>query len=347
MAEFFLILGVIVIYFTPLLVAAWVRHPKLAYIGGLNAALGVTVVGWAGALIWALRRRRVVAMSYHGDMEVPRSFNTGLFTAAGLVVAVAIIATMGVNRLQVHKTAQAAQALYVSDAVVVPQWHHAVVDGVDTASLTSSNSLTQPAPYKGGPVTLSITHGPDGAVVKLDTDAEMVCSFAPTASSVQVSFDNGPDQTFACAPAPAGASKLLFDGDHSTAYLADPVAFLARLKGVRHIAITAAFTGVGEPTPLEYDLPPEAPLATTAASTQTAAKPASGPASGPASDIAAPAATLAAAAVVPVAAGATDDPASDDAPRGRHRRHHARHGEATYVDGVSGHDRRRHHHRRA
>ena len=99
MAEFFLILGVIVIYFAPLLVAAWMRHPKLAYIGGLNAALGVTVVGWAGALVWALRRRRVVAMSYHGDMEVPRSFNTGLFAAAGLVVAVALIATMGLNRL--------------------------------------------------------------------------------------------------------------------------------------------------------------------------------------------------------------------------------------------------------
>ena len=342
MAEFFLILGVIVIYFAPLLIAAWVRHPKLAYIGGVNAAFGVTVVGWAGALIWALRRRRVVAMSYHGDMEVPRSFNTGLFAAAGLVVAVALIATMGINRLQDHRTAQAASALYVTDAVVVPQWRHAAVDGIDTASLQSSNSLTQPAPYKGGPVTLSVTRGPDGAVVKLDTDAEMACSFAPTASSVQISFDSGPDQTFACAPAPAGARKLLFDGDHSTAYLADPVAFLARLKGVRHIAITAAFTGVTEPAPLEYDLPPDEPLATTVASTQTAPKPAAA--------VAAPAATLAAAAVVPVAAGATDDPASDDTPHGRHhhRAHHARHGGATtYVDGVPAHEHRRHHHRRA
>jgi hypothetical protein len=338
MAEFFLILGVIVIYFAPLLVAAWVRHPKLAYIGGLNAALGVTIVGWAGALVWALRRRRVVAMSYHGDMEVPRSFNTGLFAVAGLVVAVAIIATMGVNRLQDRRTAQAASALYVSDALVVPQWHHAVVDGVDMASLTSRNSLTQPAPYKGGPVTLSVMRGADGAVVRLDADAEMACSFAPTASSVQISFDSGPDQTFACAPAPAGARKLLFDGDHSTAYLADPVAFLARLKGVRHIAITAAFTGVNEPPPLQYDLPPEAPLAPTEAS---AAKPASA--------VAAPAAALATAAVVPVAAGATDDPASDETPRGRHHHHarHFRHDEATYVDGIPTHGHHRHHHRRA
>jgi len=338
MAEFFLILGVIVIYFAPLLVAAWMRHPKLAYIGGLNAALGVTVVGWAGALVWALRRRRVVAMSYHGDMEVPRSFNTGLFAVAGLVVAIAVIATMGINRLQDRKTSQAAAALYVTDAIVVPQWRHAAADGGDTASLESSNSLTQPAPFKGGPVTLSVTHGPAGAVVKLDTDAEMACSFAPTASSVQVSFDSGPDQTFACAPAPAGARKLLFDGDHSTAYLADPAAFLARLKGVRHIAITAAFTGMTEPAPLEYDVPSEAPLAATVASTQTI----------PAASAAKPAAVLAAEAVLPVAAGAltTDSPATDETIHGRHHRH-ARHREATYVDGVLAHGRReRHHHRR-
>ena len=344
MAEFFLILGVIVIYFAPLLVAAWVRHPKLAYIGGVNAALGVTVVGWAGALIWALRRRRVVAMSYHGDMEVPRSFNTGLFAAAGLVVAVAVVAFMGVNRLQEHKTAQAASALYVTDAIVAPQWHHVVVDGVDTASLASGNSLTQPAPYKGGPVTLSVSRGPDGAIVRLDTDAEMACSFAPTASSLQVSFDSGPDQTFACAPAPAGARKMLFDGDHSTAYLADPTAFLSRLKGVRHIAITAAFTGVTEPAPLEYDLPSDGPLATTVASTQTAAKPAAA--------LAAPATALAAAAVVPVAAAAVV--ATDDTrwcpPHGRHHRRerHARHDKVTYVDGVHVHGRheRRHHRQR-
>ncbi len=340
MAEFFLILGVIVIYFAPLLVAAWVRHPKLAYIGGLNAALGVTVVGWAGALVWALRRRRVVAMSYHGDMEVARSFNTGLFVATGVVVAASLLAFMCVNRLQVHRTSQAAAALYATNAVVVPQWRHATVDGVDTASLASTNSLTQPSPFKGGPVTLSVSRGPDGAIVRFDTDAEMACSFAPTASSLLVSFDSGPAQTFACAPAPTDAHKLLFDGDHSTAYLADPVAFLARLKGVRHIAITAAFTGVSEPAPLQYDLPSDEPLATSVASASVSPK--------PAETAAAPAAALAAAAVVPVAAAAvaaTDDETS----HGRHHRHerHARKSESSYVDGVKAHGRHeRHRHKR-
>lgn len=145
MVEFLLILGAIVIYFAPFLVAAWVRHPKLAYIGGLNAALGVTGIGWLGALVWALRRRKVVAMSYHGDMQVPRSFNTGLLAAAGLIVGVAVVATIGINRLHAPNP-QATATLYATDAAVAPQWRHANAGGADTAGLQSTNSLTPPAP---------------------------------------------------------------------------------------------------------------------------------------------------------------------------------------------------------
>ena len=329
MAEFFLILGAIVIYFTPLLVAAWVRHPRLAYIGGLNAALGVTVVGWIGALIWALKRRKVVAVSYHGDMRVPRSFNTGLLAVAGLMLGVAIVASIGLRRLQAPGS-EAAAPVYATDAMAVaPEWRHASAGGVDTASLQSSNSLTPPAPFKSGPATLSISHGAGGAVVRLDLDGELACSYTPAGNSIQVSFDGGPSQGFACAKAPAGARQMLFDGDHSTAYLADPAAFLARLNGARHVSIDAGFAS-GDLQPMVFDLPPSDPVVTASlAAART------------------PPAAMAAVANVPATAPVAlrDDRAAKDdgAPHRRHERH-ARHGATIYVDGVPGHRGRRHRH---
>ena len=335
MIEFLLILGAMVIYFTPALVAAWVRHPKLAYIGGVNAALGMTVVGWAGALMWALRRRKVIARSYHGDMEVPRSFNVSLLAMCGLVVGVAVVANIAVNRLQFRNSSPSTAPIYVASATTPsqPQWNYTEANGVRTASLPSTNSVAQPAPFKGGPVTLSVVHGADGPVVKLDADSELACSYAPTASSVEISFDNGPGQTFACAPAPAGARKLLFDGDHSTAYLADPVAFLSRLRGVRHISVVSSFANVTEPQSLEYDLPAGDPMAVAAAPIKTAPVPV---ASGEV-------ASAVAAVAVPAAAVADDD--SDHGHRRHHHRRHARRDD-TYVDGVPAHGSHRHHHRR-
>ena len=340
MVEFLLILGAVVIYFAPALVAAWVRHPRLAYISGVNAAFGVTVVGWAGALMWALRRRKVVAMSYHGDMQMPRSFNTNLAAVSALIIGVAIVATVVVNRLQFHSANQATAAVYAAGVTTPqPQWQYADAGDARVATLASLNNLTQPAPFKGGPVVLGVTRGADGAVVKLDTDAELACSYAPTATSIEVSFDGGPAQAFACANAPAGARKLLFDGDHSTAYLADPTTFLAHMKGAHHMTMTASFSGVTEPQSLEYDLPADAPALETA----PAAK--------------APAVAVAAAALaVPAVAVAAASPASaDDADDHAHGRHHKRHGrhtaaandddDATYVDGVPAHKAHAHHRR--
>ncbi len=350
MVEFLLILGAVVIYFTPALVAAWVRHPKLAYISGVNAALGVTGVGWAGALFWALRRRKVVAMSYHGDMQMPRSFNTNLMAVSAFVIGVAIVSTVVVNRLQYRNSPQTSAPVYAADVTSAPQiqWAYATVDGAHTASLASNNSLTQPVPFKGGPVVLSVAGNAAAPVVKLDTDAELACSFAPATSSLQISFDGGPGQVFGCVAAPAGAHRPLFDGSHSTAYLADPAAFLARLKGVRHMTVTAAFTGIPAPQTLEYDLPAEAPVLAPAPAAKAVAA------------VAATAAAVAAASALPKAAGGAkvkhNDPAGDkDHGRQRDHHHNTKAGrDATYVDGVStrksAHDRGhsshrlRHHH---
>ena len=317
MLEFLLILGAIVVYFTPLLVAAWVRHPKLAYIGGLNAALGVTVIGWAGALMWALRRRKVVAVSYHGDMRVARSFNTGLLAACGLVIGVAAIVTIGVGRLQYRDpSSQAAAVSYVTEAVAAPQaqWHST---GANTISVQSTNSLTEPAPFKGGPATLGISHVAATAV-SLDIDGELACSYAPAANGLNISFDDGPSESFACAPAPAGARQLLFDGDHSTAYLADPAGFLARLKGVHHLTITATFADQSEPQTMEFDLPQTgAAVAAPGTATPVTATPVA------AAAVAAPAAALAAVATVPAVAGGNATAGSEQAVETKHE--HARH----------------------
>jgi hypothetical protein len=259
MIEFFLILGAFTLYFAPLLVAAWLRHPKLAYIGGLNAALGVTVIGWAGAMIWALRRRSAVVRAY-SDAHLPRPLNVGLLAVAGLLVGVAAVATIGVNRLQAGG-AWSVPALFAAAPAIPAQWQYATADGARTASLQSRNRLKEPAPFKGGPATLSLARGADGYVVRLDVDGDMACSYAPTASTVQVSFDGGAPRTFACASAPGDPSKLLFDGAHSTAYFADPVAFLAQLRNARHVRIVGEFAGQAASQAMEFDLPPGDPVA--------------------------------------------------------------------------------------
>ncbi len=346
MVEFLLILSAMVVYFAPTLVAAWVRHPKLAYIAGVNAALGITGIGWAGALYWALRRRRVVTLSYHGDMQVPRSFNTKLAAVVGLVIGVAVIADVAVDRLQARHTAQLSAALYAADvSVPAPKWTVVADKDIRTASLQSSNSLSLPQPFKGGPAVLSIVRNGDGPVVRLDVDGEPACSYAPTATTVDISFDSGPSQAFACAPAPAGARKLLFDGDHSTAYLADPVAFLARLKNARHISINATFARMTDPQAMDFDLPPDDPTADVASRSATVASAAASSASATPADAAAvPAAAQAVVSPSPAVAGAAEDA---PAPAHHHKGHKASESDDTYVDGVPARGRHhgRHHHR--
>ncbi len=339
MVEFFLILGATVIYFTPLLVAAWVRHPQLTYIGGLNAVTGVTGIGWVGALIWALRRRKVIAVSYHGDMRVARSFNTDLLTVSGLLVGVAVIAFIAVNRVQTRGVYESATPLYVAeaDSPAPSQWRHASADGVDTASLDSSNNLTLPPPFKGGQATLGIANDPHGPVVSLDIDGDMACAYVPSASSVLVSFDNGPAQAFACGRSPTDPGKPLFDGTHSTGYIVDSKTFVARLKTARRVTITGDFAGQGGAQAMVFDLPAGGPVLAAASSSAPVVAPAAAIA---AAAVAVPAATAVAAASTPAVAG-------DQAEEGRHahrRRHqrHSAHADETYVDGVPAHHHRRH-----
>lgn len=44
----------LVLYLAPTVVAVDRNHPRRAAIGALNVLLGWTVVGWIGALVWAL-----------------------------------------------------------------------------------------------------------------------------------------------------------------------------------------------------------------------------------------------------------------------------------------------------
>lgn len=45
---------VLVIYFVPLLVAKDRHHPQIVAIGVINVFAGWTLIGWVGALAWAL-----------------------------------------------------------------------------------------------------------------------------------------------------------------------------------------------------------------------------------------------------------------------------------------------------
>lgn len=261
MIEFFLILGALLIYFTPLLIAAWMRHPKVAYIGGLNAALGVTVIGWVGALMWALGLRVSVLRAYQGGLRTPPALNPRLLAVAGLVVGVAAVATIGVYRLQGRTLDFSWLMSSAVPSASSSQWQFTSAGNVNTAVLLSGNKLKQPTPFKSGPATLSVARGPNGYAVKLDADGDMACSFAPTASQVEVGFDDAPPHAFACQPAPDDPGKLLFDGQHSTAYLADPVGFLARLRNARHVRISSDFAGQTAPQVMDFTLPAGDPVA--------------------------------------------------------------------------------------
>ena len=182
---------------------------------------------------------------------MPRTLNTRLLAAVGLgVLGLAVVAAVVVKR---HAGATA-------EAAAPGPWQYATNGNVRSASLQSRNDLKQPAPFKSGPATLDLTRGPDGYAVQLDVDGDMACSYAPTASQIQVSFDGAPPRAFACAPAPDDHGRLLFDGAHSTAYLADPVAFLARVRTARHVRITSDFAGQTAPQMMDFDLPPGDPV---------------------------------------------------------------------------------------
>ena len=182
---------------------------------------------------------------------IPRALNIRILALAGLVAGIAVVAVIGVRRLQAS----------ADDPPPPPQWQYTTAGAVRTASLQSRNILKQPAPFKGGPATLSLARGPDGYVARLDVDGDMACSYAPTASKVEVSFDGAAPQAFACAPAPEDHGALLFDGKHSTAYFADPIAFLARVRNARHVRIEGEFAGQAAPQAMAFDLPPGDPVA--------------------------------------------------------------------------------------
>jgi len=239
---------------------------------------------------------------------MPSVLNTRLLAVAGLLVGVAAVATIGIIRLQGGS----------ADAANSSQWQYASTpDGARTASLESRNRLKAPAPFKGGPATLSLARGPGGYVVRLDIDADMACSYAPTASTVQVTFDGGAPHTFACAPAPDDHSRLLFDGTHSTAYFADPVAFLAQVRNARHVRIVGEFAGQTASQAMEFDLPPGDPVAqvspasvqlaqTSAINAPATNTPAANAPAITAPPVAAPAAAVAAVSPPPKATPATD-----------------------------------------
>ena len=55
-----LIVGAI-IYFLPTIVAVIREHRNVPALAALNALLGWTLIGWAGALVWALLRQEKAA----------------------------------------------------------------------------------------------------------------------------------------------------------------------------------------------------------------------------------------------------------------------------------------------
>ncbi len=351
MLEFLLILSALTLYFAPVLVAAWRRHPKLASIGGLNAALGFTVVGWISALMWALGLRLTLVRS--PSVRVHLS-TLRLLAATGLVVGVAAVATIGVERLEGRSIAlpilPKAAAATAPTTEIPAQWQYTTSSDGRTMRLLSRNRLPLPPPYKSGPAMLDVTRGPEGYAVRLEVDGDMACAYAPTASALMVSFDGAAPRAFACASAPDDPGKLLFDGAHSTAYLADPVGFLARLRNARHISIKSDFAGQPAAQEMAFDLPPGDPVAGIAqAVTQVEQEPAATtPASAAPEDVpiadvvidAPPAAVQDAhprkAAVTPVAARHTsgsDDPHPSHSPAA-----HSRHDDAEafpFYDGYS------------
>jgi len=54
-------LSALFLYFVPTIIAFKNRHPKRVLILILNALLGVTVLGWIGALLWATEKAPVTS----------------------------------------------------------------------------------------------------------------------------------------------------------------------------------------------------------------------------------------------------------------------------------------------
>lgn len=62
------------LYFLPVIEASLRSHPNVAALGALNLLLGWTVIGWVGALVWALARpARAVVVDPAAPAETPQA----------------------------------------------------------------------------------------------------------------------------------------------------------------------------------------------------------------------------------------------------------------------------------
>ena len=54
--EFVVIIALIALYFLPTIIACKQEHKNIPAIAALNILLGWTILGWVGALVWALSK---------------------------------------------------------------------------------------------------------------------------------------------------------------------------------------------------------------------------------------------------------------------------------------------------
>lgn len=69
---FCVVLGVL-LYFLPVILAKNGGHKHTTAIGALNLLLGWTILGWIGALIWALTSPTHTNTSHPSGIRLPRS----------------------------------------------------------------------------------------------------------------------------------------------------------------------------------------------------------------------------------------------------------------------------------
>ncbi len=249
MLVFLIILLCGTLYTVPGLIALARRHSAWQRVWLVDVLFGFTVVGWLWALRDALRRDAVPGhkayyrYSYYGEEtrktrfhlhQLPGTGDVGL--AVGGLAVVALVGTLAWPYLAPKPATAIAAA---AAAVSTPQRWTYSQEGDDRGAVRVSTLMSDDADAAEDriPAALIVRQGPGGVSAAIRIDGQFTCS-AASGGMIAAQFDGGKVESLACARRPDDEPQLTASGE-DTLFIADPEAFVARVRSAHSLVLSA------------------------------------------------------------------------------------------------------------
>lgn len=252
MLVFLIILLTTILYAVPGLIATGRHHSRAWRVWLVDILLGFTVIGWLWSLREALRpdagpRKLFYRYSYYGEETRKARFDIRQLPLGDVGLALAgLVAIAAAGTFGWHAFAPQAATVEAAAATVSGpgSWSYTVESGnagpIHVSTLMSDDAY---ASGDGIPAALVLRNGPDAPSAAIRIDGQFTCSAAAN-GTISAQFDGGQAVTLHCAPRPDGVLDLDAAGQ-DVLFLADPQAFISRVRAARSLVLTADVLGQG------------------------------------------------------------------------------------------------------